>query len=458
MPLLQNYLKRRSKRYLYHIYRLIYVQRNWQRKRLTAKGISLFICLFISAAVGLDTNRTTAYQIFTFLLSIWIIAIAFSFFFSFRCQATRNLPRFATVGVKLKYTIIIQNKTGKIQTGLKLIENLADPRPSYREWLQTSEPNEGKRSKIDRAFGYYRWSWLIKRKLCAIPKPINLPPLPPNSKTEVTLEIEPSHRGIVRFSSFTIARGDPFDLFNACKTFSLPQSLLILPKLYPVPPIRLPGSRKYQTGSIALASSVGDSEEFRALRDYRPGDSLRKIHWKSWAKVGKPIVKEERDEFFVRHALILDNFQQEKYSQVLEEAISVAASFACEVQTKESLLDLMFVGTEAYCFTFGRGLSHTDKMLEILASVVPCADKQFDDITPVVMKRSQILSGCICVFVAWDDSRNKLVNYLRQMKIPTLVLILVDDKDKLNLKPPADKLIRFQVLELGKIEEGLMQI
>lgn len=185
---------------------------------------------------------------------------------------------------------------------------------------------------------------------------------------------------------------------------------------------------------------------------------MRKIHWKSWAKVGKPIVKEERDEFFVRHALILDNFQQEKYSQVLEEAISVAASFAGEVQTKESLLDLMFVGTEAYCFTFGRGLSHTDKMLEILASVVPCQDKKFEEITPVVMNKAQILSGCICVFVAWDDSRNKLVNYLIKMNIPTLVLILVDDKDKLDLKPPADGLIRFQVLELGKIEEGLMQI
>lgn len=450
--------QRRQKRQLYNIYRFIYAQGNWQRRRLTPKGLSLFICLFIAAALGLDTNQTTAYQIFAFLLLIWIIAIAFSFFFSFRCQATRILPRFATVGVKLKYRIILHNKTNKIQQGLKLIENLADPRPTYQEWLNTPEPEEEKRSKIDKFLGYYRWSWLIKRKLCAIPKTVNLPPLLPNSETEITLEIEPSHRGILRFTSLTIARGDPFDLFNACKTFSLPQSLLILPKIYQVPPVRLPGSRRYQTGGIALASSVGDSEEFRALRDYRPGDSLRKIHWKSWAKIGKPIVKEEQDEFFVRHALILDNFQQEKYSQLLEEAISVAASFACEVQTQESLLDLMFVGTEAYCLTFGRGLSHTDKMLEILASVLPCQDKSFDYLTPVIMNRTEILSGCICVFIAWDESRQKLVNYLQSARIPTLVLILANDKDKLDLKPFADKLVKLQVLELGKIQEGLMQI
>ncbi|NEP44830.1 MAG: DUF58 domain-containing protein, partial [Okeania sp. SIO2H7] len=333
-----------------------------------------------------------------------------------------------------------------------------DPRPTYRELLQTPETNELKRSKKDRVFGYHRWSWLINRKLGAIPKPINLPPLPPKSKIEITLEIQPLHRGIVRFNSLTIARGDPFDLFNACQTISLPQSLLILPKLYQIPPLKLPGSRQYQQGGIALASSVGDSEEFRALRDYRPGDSLRKIHWKSWAKIGKPVVKEERDEFFVRHALILDNFQQEKYSKALEEAISIAASFACEIQTQESLLDLIFVGTEAYCFTFGRGLSHTDKMLEILASVVPCQDKSFYDLTPVVMKRTQILSGCICVFIAWDDSRKKLVNYLRGMKVPTLVLIVTGEEEKLDLEPATDKLVKLRVLKLGEVGEGLMQI
>ena len=82
------------------------------------------------------------------------------------------------------------------------------------------------------------------------------------------------------------------------------------------------------------------------MRDYRPGDPLRRIHWRSWAKTDKPIVKEYQDEFFVRHALILDTFQKEAYGDVFEEAISVAASFACTMGTQDSLLDLMFIGTE----------------------------------------------------------------------------------------------------------------
>ena len=81
-----------------------------------------------------------------------------------------------------------------------------------------------------------------------------------------------------------------------------------------------------------------------ALRDYRPGDPPRHIHWRSWAKMGRPIVKEFEDEFFVRHALILDTFCEAPEADRFEESVSVAASFACSLQTQDSLLDLLFVG------------------------------------------------------------------------------------------------------------------
>ena len=139
----------------------------------------------------------------------------------------------------------------------------------------------------------------------------------------------------------------------------------------------LSGSRRYQTGGVALASSVGDAQEFTSLRDYRPGDSLRRIHWKSWAKSGKPVIKEYQDEFFVRHALILDTFATADQAVRLEAAVSVAASFACSVQTQESLLDLIFVEDKSYSFTFGRGVARLEKLLEILASVAPCQKRPF---------------------------------------------------------------------------------
>ncbi len=446
---------------LYRLYHFSSAIQYKLKKRLTINGFVVLIFLLFSTALGLDSNQSMTYQIFSLLLAIVIVSIVASLLFRYRFNATRSLPKFATVGVKLKYRIVIHNKSHKTQTNLKIFENFADPRPTLKEFLETPEPGKKQRNSVDQRLGSYRWLWLIDRQQCGKIKPIDLPPLLANSKTEVIGEIMPTHRGIMRLVSMTIAKPDPLGLFNGCKTIALPQSLLILPKLYNVPRIQLPGFRKYQSGGVTLASSVGDSEEFRSLREYRPGDSLRKIHWKSWAKIGKPIVKEEQDEFFVRHALILDTFQDFKYSQVLEEAISIAASLACEVQTQESLLDLMFVGHEAHCFTFGRGISHTDRMLEILASVGACRDQDFASLIPVVMERISLLSGCICIFISWDDQRKKLVNYLKTMKINILILLVIDQEDnfdKLAIESIQDDLVSLHILKSGKIAEGLMKI
>src|SRR5205814_5457579 len=135
-----------------------------------------------------------------------------------------------------------------------------------------------------------------------------VPAVPPKGSAEIRAELVPLKRGYLRLTGMTVSCPDPFGLFRALKKIPAPQSVLILPKRYFLPPIDLPGKMKYQQGGVAMASSVGESEEFVSLRDYRPGDPLRHIHWKSWAKTGKPIVKEFQDEFFVRHALILDTF------------------------------------------------------------------------------------------------------------------------------------------------------
>lgn len=430
-------------------------------RRFTPSGLAVLICLPIAAAAGMDTNESVAYQIFTLLLAMLGIAIATSLSFRDRFTVTRILPRFGTVGVPLTYRIVLHNHTRKLQTSLKLLETLADPRPSFAEFISTPEPGEAQRHPLDQKVGYYRWLWLMKRNQRAIAKPKELPPLRPQAQTEVGVELIPTHRGVVQFTGVTLARPDPFGLFHALSTLKLPQSLLILPKLYSLPPVQLPGLRRYQSGGVALASSVGDSEEFMSLRDYRPGDPLRKIHWRSWAKTGKPIVREEQDEFFVRHALILDTFQETAYSERLEAAISIAASFACEVQTQESLLDLMFVGPEAYCFTLGRGLSHTDQMLEILASVAACQDKSFDYLIPVILNRVALLSGCICIFLQWDDERRKLVSHLQAIQIPLLVLVIAEDSAQaqaLRAEPVSVDPTSFRVLTVGNLAEGLMQL
>ena len=67
----------------------------------------------------------------------------------------------------------------------------------------------------------------------------------------------------------TVARTDPFGLVRAFVKVRAPDTIVVLPRRYPLPPRAMPGSLKYQQGGVALASSVGESEEFVSLREYR---------------------------------------------------------------------------------------------------------------------------------------------------------------------------------------------
>ena len=438
-------------RVLYLIYRAGSSLWYRARRRFTLAGRCAAGGLVVAAAVGVDVENNVMYQEFALLLALLVAAFVTSRFFRAKYSAARVLPRFGTAGKPLPYRVRLKNLTGQPQTGLTLLENFADARPSFAEWF-AFQLAENKRLRP------FQVSERRRNNPFRLVKPVEVPvpPLAPRGETEVDVEILPLRRGMLRFTGMTLARPDPLGLFRAFSRVSLPQTALILPKRYWLPPIALPGTMKYQQGGVALAANIGRSEEFVSLRDYRRGDPVRHIHWRSWAKAGRPIVKEFEDEFFVRHALVLDTFTDEPHGEILEEAVSVAASFACTVLTQESLLDLLFVGAESYCFTAGRGLGHADQMLEILASVRACADKPFAALEHHVIAHASVVSGCICVLQKWDEPRKKLVEKLRALRLPVLVFVIaLSGKSELDAGPLRSEPGKFHVLEAGKIEEQL---
>jgi hypothetical protein len=417
--------------------------------------------IVVTACLGIDTNQSTIYQIYTLLLSILSISIISSFFFKAKFNIKRKPPKFATVGESLVYTIEILNLTKKKQYGLFLYENSEDLRPTFDELLNSREPGEENRNVWDRKVLYHRWLWLIDLKRKCSSSSYKIPSLSPNGRADVSVILEPLKRGFIHLSGVTITRPDPFGLFNSFVNILKPEKILVLPKRYKLPSVNLPGTRKYHSGGIALASSIGNSDEFVSLRDYRPGDPIRQIHWKSWAKTGDLIVKEYQDEFFVRHALILDTYQEKQHSEIFEQAVSVASSFVCSIGTQESLLDLMFIGEQAYSFSSGRGMSQYDKLLEILACVKACNKRDVSDLLPKIIEYAPLLSGCVCVFLTWDDERKEIVKKLIAFNVPVKVLVITDSISSLGSIDPGPMksfINNFHILETDNIEEGLSKI
>ena len=442
-------------RQFYRQYRLFTWLQYAAGRRLTPAGWMLLVSLLITLLLGVNRESMVSYQAFAFLLFLWVTAIVTSFFFRIKISVVRSLPRFGTVGQPVIYRVAVTNLTGKTQRDLLLLEDLTDPRPTFAEWLALRKAEQ----RVARPF------WPSRRLRSVLPmvariRPAALPVLLAGQTAEAVVDITPLRRGVLSFAGSSLARPDSFGLFRALARVAQPGKILILPRRYPLPPLALPGALKYQEGGVALAANVGQSEEFVALRDYRRGDPLRHIHWRSWARTGKPIVKEFEDEFFVRHALVLDTFHPEPNSELFEEAVSVAASFACTIQTQESLLDLLFVGAEAYCFTAGRGLAHADQMLEILAAVNTCSEKTFSDLEQLVLNHAAAVSNCICVFLAWDEPRRRFVEKLKAGGTPVLVVVLVNEapKQPLDAGPLRDEPGSFHALVLGEIEAGLQKL
>jgi len=409
----------------------------------------------LTSLLAPDTDNNLTYQALPLLLFLLVIAVCLSWLFKTPFSATRLLPRFGTAGCPLHYRVVVKNLSARVQNNLTLLENLADSRPSFAAWIAVRRAEQ----KSLRSFRFSGHLPLNQFKV-AVVKDADVPPIPPGQEMEVRVEVRPLRRGVLRFTGVTLARTDPVGLFRALRTVPLPQTVLILPRRYPLPAIALPGTVKYQEGGVALAASVGQSEEYVALRDYRHGDPLRHIHWRSWARVGRPVVKEFQDEFFVRHALVLDTFTGHQESEVFEEAVSVAASFACTLPTQESLLDLLFVGPQSYCFTAGRGVAHVDQMLEILASVHPCSDQPFRALEHLVLGHVEMVSGCICVLLHWDEVRRGFVRKLKMLGVPVQVLVIVQpgQDQPLDPGPLSEEPERFTVLEVGRIETGLAKL
>ena len=428
------------KRPSYFAFRFVTGATHWSSQRFTAAGALVISCAVITGAIGVDTTQSVAYQAFALFTAMMGMAALCLPFVSTRVAVERELPRVATAGEAFTYRMRVSNPGTTALDGLSLMEDLADPRPSHDAY--------------NAAIGiptYRKWKRLVAaNQLARVPlRPV--PVLAPGATAEIEIEARALKRGVAHSQGVIVGRADPLGLVRAIARVPRRSNFIVLPRRYPLPPFELPGSRRYQPGGVTLATSVGDSEEFVGLRDYRPGDPLQRIHWKSFARAARPIVKEYQDEYFERHALVLDTFGAGHGERDFEEAVSIAASFAYTIDTRECLLDLMFIGAEAYTYTAGRGQMQAASLLEILAGVKPCSDKPFSTLGEAVLTRRGALTGCICVVLGWDEERAR---FFRQLQAHGLAFRAI----AVCSAPVADPPPWLLAVEPGKVQEALVRL
>ncbi|MDN4163194.1 DUF58 domain-containing protein [Nocardioides abyssi] len=138
-------------------------------------------------------------------------------------------------------------------------------------------------------------------------------------------------RGRFEIGPMSVRVADPFGLVELGRSFRTTASLTVTPRTVPLPTIPLGGGWTGAGDNRPRAFATGSAEDV-TVREYRRGDDLRRVHWRSSARTGELMVRREEQPWQSRATLFLDNREGAHRGQgvasSLEAAVSAAASIA----------------------------------------------------------------------------------------------------------------------------------
>ncbi|MGW0392424.1 DUF58 domain-containing protein [Streptomyces sp. NPDC003042] len=148
-------------------------------------------------------------------------------------------------------------------------------------------------------------------------------------RREVSYRVRSDLRGRYPLGPLQLRLTDPFGLVELTRSFSTYDTLTVIPRTEPLPPVRMTGEANgYGDGSRRSLALAGDDDVIP--RGYRRGDDLRRVHWRSTARYGELMVRREEQPQRSKATVLLDTrhlaYQGAGPDSAFEWAVSGAAS------------------------------------------------------------------------------------------------------------------------------------
>jgi uncharacterized protein (DUF58 family) len=247
----------------------------------------------------------------------------------------------------------------------------------------------------------------------------------PRGVRSVHYPVRADVRGRYVIGPLSVQLTDPFGMVELVRSFTSVDTLTVTPVVHPLPTIRLGGD--WAGGGDSRARSVSmQGEDDAATREYHQGDDLRKVHWRSTARVGELMVRREEQPWQSRAAVALDTraaaHRGDGPGSSFEWAVSAAASVAVHLAREGYALRLV---TDAHADRAApRGGNTAGVLLDQLAEVRASAHRSA---APVIdtLRRVSGEGLVVAVLGRLDLDEAGLVG--RALPRPTLgVAILLD--------------------------------
>jgi uncharacterized protein (DUF58 family) len=424
-------------------------------RQSSERGQLVLAAALVCGAISIDTDLTLNYQLFSLLIILLISSRITVKFHQPEVTVKRVLPRYASANQKFSYDILITNIGERVEADLKIVDEPVIVQPGFDEFQASREPFEETRNIYDRFIGWHRFLWLQRVKTGIRLTPALASEVPVKSQVRVKIEAEPLRRGFTKFGTTAVLHPDLLGLNYGVKRFKNPERLLILPERYRISEsFELPGGSNALPGGTNASWSTGNSDEFVSLRDYREGDSAKKIHWPSSMKRQKPVVREYQDEYFLRQSLILDISTNNL--TLVEESVSVATSFLFRMTEKNASVDLVYCAESPTTISGGSSSGTSSaaggqgRQLEALATIKPNT-QPFSTLAEYARTQAQGLTGCVIVSSQWTEQHQQLQRLFESKGVPTTAFIIVTTEDLQHISTN-----HCHYLTSGKVQEALL--
>jgi uncharacterized protein (DUF58 family) len=174
------------------------------------------------------------------------------------------------------------------------------------------------------------------------PVSVFLSHLAPGERAVLTTRRTATRRGPVDGEALVVSSAAPFGVAEARRRIPAPGRTMVYPRVVPLPPVPFSSGAFAPGDESARELRAGGHQEFLSVREYRAGDSMRHVHWRSTARVGTLMVREFEREQAPRLGILVDTSIDAGLEDTpLDLACSIAASVALSALAHEHAVVLM---------------------------------------------------------------------------------------------------------------------
>lgn len=257
------------------------------------------------------------------------------------------------------------------------------------------------------------------------------------------------HRGVYPIGPLHACAADPAGLFPFDKELPVISELLVYPQTVGIQLFPLLGEGTLTRIGEEILPEPGESVEFRGVREWRPGDGRRLVHWPSTARLRRPMSKEFEQDVVTEVTIALDLRRVMQAGlgghSTLETGVKAAASIARLAVERQHLVQLWGLGAKRRVhLPFGAGPQHLNGILDRLTLVradgVGDLHASLLEMLPTLRRGATLVLILSAGVVDWDE----LEPTLRRLSFDgvRLAIVLLDDRSYLALYQEQEMLRR----------------